>query len=199
MVDKPGAVLILAGGRSRRMGTDKARLPMAGTTLLDWQRQRLSGLGLAVYHSGPGGINDAWPDFRGPLAGLYSALAQHPESAFWLVVPVDMPALPLDRLRRLVHCMRDESLPVAFSNAPLPMAVPATEALRETLAIWLNQPDGPRSLRALMSHFNGRWLAEPLAKRDRLNLNTPEEWAEFQALPGVQHDRSGTSTGDTGE
>ncbi len=199
MKSKPGAVLVLAGGRSRRMGTDKARLPMAGTTLLDWQRQRLSALGLAVWHSGPDGINDAWPDFRGPLAGLYSALTQHPEPGFWLVVPVDMPALPLDRLSRLLQCMRDESLPVAFSNAPLPLAVPSTVALRETLATWLKQPDGPRSLRALMSHFNGRWLAEPLAEHDRLNLNTPEEWSEFQALPGVQHNPSGTSTGDTGE
>lgn len=198
-MNKHGAILVLAGGRSRRMGTDKARLPMAGTTLLDWQRQRLSLLGLPVWHSGPDGINDAWPDFRGPLAGLFSAMTQHPEAAFWLVVPVDMPALPLDRLRRLVHCMRDESLPVAYSNAPLPLSVPATAALRETLATWLNQPDGPRSLRALMSHFNGRWLAEPLAEHDRLNLNTPEEWAEFQALPGFLHNQSDILKGDAGE
>ncbi|MEX0624161.1 molybdenum cofactor guanylyltransferase [Saccharospirillum sp.] len=196
---KQGAVLILAGGRSLRMGTDKARLPMADTTLLDWQRQRLASLDLDVWHSGPGGIVDVWPDFRGPLAGLYSALTQHPEPAFWLVVPVDMPALPLDRLCRLAHCMEAESVPVAYQNAPLPLAVPAIATVRETLADWLNQPDGPRSLRALMAHFNGRWLAEPLAEQDRLNLNTPEDWAEFQAVSEVSSSFSDTPTGDTGE
>ncbi len=194
-----GAVLILAGGRSRRMGTDKAQLPVADTTLLGWQRQRLAGLNLPVWHSGPDGIADAWPDFRGPLAGIYSALRQHPEAAFWLVIPVDMPAVPLDRLRRLAQCMKTESLPVAYSNAPLPLAVPATAALQETLATWLTQPDGPRSLRALMSHFNGRWLAEPLAECDRLNLNTPEDWAAFQARPELERSQPDSPRGETGD
>lgn len=194
-----GAVLILAGGRSRRMGTDKAQLPMAGTTLLNWQRERLTALDLPVWHSGPDGIADAWPDFRGPLAGLYSALRHHPEADFWLVIPVDMPALPLDCLRRLVHNVKAGSQPVAYSNAPLPLAVPATAALRETLAAWLNQSGGPRSLRALMSHFNGRWLAEPLADYHRLNLNTPEDWAAFQALPDRQPSQTGMPRGATGD
>lgn len=198
-MDNSGAVLILAGGRSRRMGTDKARLPMANSTLLDWQRERLAALGLGVWHSGPGGIVDTWPDFRGPLAGLYSALLQRPEVSFWLLVPVDMPALPVERLSALLHHVQTESVPVAYHNAPLPLAVPATATLRETLAIWLNQADGPRSLRALMSHFNGRWLAEPLDEHDRLNLNTPEDWADFQAMSVARTRLSGEPTGDSGE
>lgn len=194
-----GAVLILAGGRSRRMGTDKARLPMANSTLLDWQRERLVALDLDVFHSGPGDIVDLWPDFRGPLAGLYSALMQRPEVGFWVMVPVDMPALPVARLRALVHQLHRESVPVAYRNAPLPLAVPVTAALRDTLATWLNQADGPRSLRALMSHLNGRWLAEPLAAHDRLNLNTPDDWADFQAMSDDFARGSGEPTGDTGE
>ena len=199
LMGRTGAVLILAGGRSRRMGTDKARLPMASRTLLDWQRERLAALELGVWHSGPGGIVDLWPDFRGPLAGLYSALKLHPEAAFWLVVPVDMPTLPLDRLRALVERMQLESVPVAYRNAPLPVAVPATATLRDTLATWLDQPDGPRSLRALMAHFNGQWLTEPLGERDCLNLNTPEDWADFQAMSEGFFRFTGESTGDTGE
>ncbi len=172
---------------------------MADTTLLGWQYQRLAALDLPVWHSGPEGIVDAWPDFRGPLAGLYSALVQHPEPSFWLVVPVDMPVVPLDRLHRLIRHTQDESLPVAYSNAPLPLSVTVTSGLVDTLATWLDRPDGPRSLRALMSHFNGRWLAEPLADQDRCNLNTPEDWAEFQKVTDLQPGSSGKPTGDTGE
>ena len=37
-MSEQGAVLILAGGRSSRMGTNKAKLQIETTTLLDWQR-----------------------------------------------------------------------------------------------------------------------------------------------------------------
>lgn len=175
-----GAVLILAGGRSHRMGTDKAQLPIAGITLLDWQRERLAALGLPIWHSGPGGITDEWPDYRGPLAGLYSALKQHPEAAFWLLVPVDMPALSLDCLGRLASNVQEEARPLAYQKSPLPLAVPNTESLQTTLSGWLHQVDGPRSIRELMTHFDGQWLPDELTEQDRLNVNTPQDWQAFQ-------------------
>lgn len=198
-MNKQGAVLLLAGGRSQRMGTDKALLPIAGTTLLNWQRQRLAELDLPLWHSGPGGIIDVWSDFRGPLAGLYSAMVQQPDPAFWLVVPVDMPALPLERLRRLMHSIRDIPTPVAYANSPLPLAVPVKTALRSTLKSWLNRSDGPRSVHALISHSNGRWLTDTLAEHDRLNLNTPEDWSSFQANSNLLTTVPTVNTGDTSE
>lgn len=179
-MSEQGAVLILAGGRSSRMGTNKAKLQIETTTLLDWQRERLSRLNMPVWHSGPDGIVDIWSDFRGPMAGLYSALALHPEYDFWLVVPVDMPSLPVTRLRQLVHQGRLDQLPVAYSNTPLPLMVPNSEQLKATLETWLSQPDGPRSMHALMSHFHGRWLTESLPENECFNLNTPEDWSAFQ-------------------
>lgn len=176
-----GAVLILAGGRSRRMGRDKARLPVAQMSLLEWQSQRLSGLGMPVWHSGPGGIVDTWPDYRGPLAGILSAVTTQSTVACWLVVPVDMPALPLHRLGQLTLLAQSRQVPVAFGDSPLPLALPVTPGLAMTLTHWLNEPAGPRSLRALMTNFHGHWLAETLSDQERLNLNTPEDWARFQA------------------
>ena len=172
-------MLILAGGRSRRMGTDKAQLPIAGTTLLDWQGKRLAALGLPVWHSGADGIQDEWPDYRGPLAGLYSALKQHPKMDYWLVLPVDMPALPLERLHQLIVSVTGKSVPVAFQYSPLPLAVPVSKQLIDTLEHWLSQPDGPRSIRALMEEFNGDWLEESLRENEQLNINTPEDWQAF--------------------
>lgn len=174
-----GALLILAGGRSRRMGSDKAQLVVAGTSLLNWQRERLSSLELPVWHSGPDGIVDQWPDFQGPLAGLHSALQQHPEIGFWLLMPVDMPALPVARLRQLAISVTDKAVPVAFQHSPLPLAVPASTRLFDTLTNWLQQVDGPRSIRALMTEFNGCWLEESLSENEQLNVNTPEDWQVF--------------------
>lgn len=179
MQPNQGAVLILAGGRSRRMGTAKAQLPIANTTLLNWQHERLAALGLPVWHSGVDGIKDAWPDYRGPLAGLYSALKQHPEMDYWLVLPVDMPTLPLARLRQLAVSATEKSALVAFQHSPLPLAVPASTQLTDTLENWLKQPDGPRSIRALMTAFNGCWLEETLGDNEQLNINTPQDWQTF--------------------
>ncbi|PTY38205.1 hypothetical protein BGP77_17325 [Saccharospirillum sp. MSK14-1] len=180
---KTGALLLLAGGRSRRMGSDKAQLAIAGTTLLNWQRQRLRALDLPIWHSGPDGIVDQWPDFQGPLAGLHSALRQQPNVEFWLLMPVDMPNLPVGRLRQLAVCVADKGVPVAFQGSPLPLAVPATERITETLETWLSQSDGPRSIRALMTTFDGYWLEASLSDDEQLNVNTPEDWQAFlQAL-----------------
>lgn len=194
-----GGVLILAGGRSRRMGRDKAGLPLADTTLLDWQSQRLRALGLPVWHSGPGGIRDVWPDFRGPLAGLYSALVHRPTTSFWVLVPVDMPALPVARLRHLVQAMGRERVPVAYHNSPLPLALPTSADLRKMLESWLERPEGPRSVQALMQHTGGQWMAEPLTGPDRLNLNTPEDWQAFQAQADFPGTVPNQRTGDLNE
>ncbi len=40
------SAMILAGGKSSRMGKDKASLPFRGMSLLEWQVQKLSGLGI---------------------------------------------------------------------------------------------------------------------------------------------------------
>ncbi|WP_108126344.1 molybdenum cofactor guanylyltransferase [Saccharospirillum mangrovi] len=182
-----GAILILAGGQSRRMGFDKAQLPIASTTLLDWQRDRLAALGLPIWHSGPDGIEDEWPDFRGPLAGIYSAVQQQPGVAFWVLVPVDMPALPLSALRPLIESVQQTFRPVAYQDTPFPLAVPNTEAVVSALDLCLNRPGGRKSIRAFMTLSEGNWLPSPLTDDDTLNINTPDDWAEFlRTLGGSQ-------------
>ena len=93
---------ILAGGDSRRMGTDKALLEFEGVLL--WQRQRQvlhdSGINdvIVVRRPEQPALDSEIPHVRdqvpgaGPLAGLHAALAAGPVS--WLaVLAVDMPAI----------------------------------------------------------------------------------------------------------
>lgn len=185
------AVLVLAGGRSRRMGTDKARLPWRGQSLLDWQKNRLAALGWPVYHSGPGGIEDLTPGYPGPLGGLQAALAAEPGIRTWLLVPVDMPGIGLDALRRLVRETGRTGTCMAYRDYPLPMAVPANDALASRLNAWLADPDGPRSLIRLHQALSGGWLEPTVAPDEWINLNTPDDWQRFA--------RTGSPAGETHE
>ena len=105
------AAVLLAGGRSRRMGRDKALLPVPGGGLL-WQRQIgiLRSLGPAeLFISGParpGFPEDACllADDRpgcGPLAGIAAALGAM-RAPLLVVLAVDLPAMEADYLRGLL-------------------------------------------------------------------------------------------------
>ena len=100
----------VAGGRSRRMGRDKALLPWGDTDLLGHALGRLGGavdevriLSGAQGRYGGRGVDqvlDAAPT-QGPLAGLLAALDSAPSRAA-LLLAVDLPLVPEDLLKRLV-------------------------------------------------------------------------------------------------
>ena len=99
------AVLILAGGRSRRMGRDKAQIRLQGQTLLDraaafWrsllpEAHIYVALGQQDHRvtlpQGVTPIYDLSPD-QGPMGGLLAAFHTTREELLW-VSAVDMPAL----------------------------------------------------------------------------------------------------------
>jgi len=93
--------VILAGGQSSRMGHCKATLPLMGKTLLEWQAEKLTALGVdEVLISGPAELElpvtrtvpDIYPQ-RGPLSGLHACLSAA-QNSICLVVTVDMPLTP---------------------------------------------------------------------------------------------------------
>ena len=106
------SAILLAGGRSSRMGRDKAGLPFQGMTLLEWQVQKLQGLGIKdIMLSGPRReapgvrvVPDEFPG-RGPLSGLHACMkaASYPDC---LVLSVDVPLVPLPALTELVRVHR---------------------------------------------------------------------------------------------
>lgn len=94
------ATFVLAGGRSTRMGTDKAQALLNGRPLLSYALGILREAGLAASIAGGQPSLSAFaplvPDDRpilGPLGGICAALAS--TSASWAVfVSVDLPLLP---------------------------------------------------------------------------------------------------------
>lgn len=77
---REATLVVLAGGRSTRMGRSKAELPVEGTTLLEWIVRRLGPsfaetlVAGAAAPAGARAVTDRVTD-GGPLAGVVSALA----------------------------------------------------------------------------------------------------------------------------
>lgn len=104
--------IVLAGGKSRRMGCDKALLPFLGTTLLEHviaQARKAVGDVIVVADvpdryvlaGGTRVVGDAYPG-AGPLGGIVTGL-RATEEGYHLVVGCDMPYLEPAILRLLIR------------------------------------------------------------------------------------------------
>lgn len=106
---------VLAGGASRRMGSDKARLPLDGWPVAVRLCERLAAVGLepALVRRVDDGLPWVYPDHRPvrvvwertdvtrhPLWGVHSALVDAGEAV--VVVPCDLPDLSETGLARLL-------------------------------------------------------------------------------------------------
>lgn len=102
--------LILAGGKSSRMGENKALLQLDGKNLLQWQVEKFRHLGVTeILVSGPEElalpgtrtVQDIYPDC-GPISGLHAGLISASRK-HCLVIGVDMPLVP----ETLFHALYD--------------------------------------------------------------------------------------------
>ena len=118
------SLLLLAGGKSSRMGEDKAGLLLDGESFLSCQIKKAEKLGIReVYVSGhdAGGcvfwnekikssihiqvISDIYRE-RGPLGGLHACMKAM-DPPYCLVLPVDVPQLPVKMLEDLLLAHED--------------------------------------------------------------------------------------------
>ncbi|MDO8350764.1 MAG: molybdenum cofactor guanylyltransferase [Gallionella sp.] len=179
--------LILAGGESRRMGQDKARVLLGEQTLL----QRVSAIVQPLFAEVIVSVRQPRADCNfpqvsddpahaGPLAGLAAGLARS-KTPWLFVVACDMPFVTrqlienIDKFREGV----DAVVPVV-QGYPQPMAAfYATRclgALREIL-----DGSGRHSLRELLDRLNVRYVNEADLQetdlRSFFDLDTPEDLA----------------------
>ena len=182
--------MLLAGGRSARMGRDKALLPYRGRTLLEHMAALLQAGGACrVLVSGPPRAGYASvPDRRpglGPLGGIQAvaaALAGKADCAQLLIVPVDMPALSAATLAALL-ADRDAAPACHYADHPLPLRLALDESVRARLERLVDDahPSAERSLHAFCAALGARVLPIPDAVVDEFAaLNTPQEWAAFR-------------------
>lgn len=104
--------LILAGGKSSRMGEDKALLKYHGVPQAKYLHETLESLNIKSFISCRDdqltreglselpSITDRFIDF-GPLGGILSAMSQYPNKA-WLVIACDLPFVTTDKIADLI-------------------------------------------------------------------------------------------------
>jgi molybdopterin-guanine dinucleotide biosynthesis protein A len=181
---------VLAGGRSSRMGRDKAALVHPdGRSLArrccDLLREAgCESVVLSLRHDQeiPAGledleiVRDPAGASHGPIAGIVSGMRLHP-GADWLVLACDLPRLDLQTLSHLISskqpadtflAYRSESdeLPEPLCTLYAPAALPILE---QAMA------DDFRCPRKILIRNDCR-LLEPVTRRALDNANTPEDW-----------------------
>lgn len=184
--------LILSGGKSSRMGEDKAALKIAGVTLLDRARTLLEPLAdevfLSVPHPSEGSVTTSLPTLSdlepspGPLGGLQAAFADD-SYAHWLLLAIDLPRLTAADLSQLVtshHPGKDVTCFLnPLDNHPEPLcalyAPSASPKLDQVMA------EDRRCARRFLRSLDRTDLtaSDPQAL---LNLNRPEQLAELEHL-----------------
>jgi molybdenum cofactor guanylyltransferase len=178
--------LVLAGGQSSRMGTDKSKLVFQKKTLLDHACFCLQNAGIETVvvsgmHAGYVCIPDAWP-FAGPAAALLSALMHFSfmTKDYVMVVPVDMPLLSSSLLIKFMQTMKSEFIEAIFIQSnPFPCCIKIS-ALKEFAPDYLQQPN--ISMQKLLTEkLNYKELAlhEEMAT-DFININTPETFSKLR-------------------
>jgi len=183
------AGFVLAGGRSARMGRNKALLPYSDTVLVLFIARTLEAVAGSVGLVGPPeqlsrlGL-PVIPDLRpghGPLAGIEAALAA--SSAEWnLVVACDMPGLSRPVLAGLAAAAKRspaDAVVAVSGQGPEPMCA----AWRRSTAlpvVRLALDEGRRKLHDVLSRLRIE-LWRPPGNDWAENVNTPADWRRHLA------------------
>lgn len=194
------SAIILAGGQSRRMGRNKALLPVPGTEQTSFvehlatQLHTYSHEVILVARDAQQAseyaqirnvriVTDAVPAI-GPLMGLYSGLLAS-SSAYALVTAVDMPFVSNEMLAFLLAQPYDDALVMpVVSDVPQVLLARYPRAILPLLETRLQA--GRRDPRSLLEVAPVHYIEEAQLRtiepelRSFINLNTPQELANYQ-------------------
>jgi molybdopterin-guanine dinucleotide biosynthesis protein A len=197
MIDRPELYgLVLAGGKSRRMGQDKALLNRDGRSQLEFAYSLLHSVADQCFVSVRAEQNDDSERGRfpqivdrhadiGPVAGILSALETHP-NADWLVVACDLPNLDSQTLEYLIENRSDERPFTAYRSSydELPEPLCAIYRSGSDNVIRGFVEDGMNCPRKMLIRSDTRLLDQPNASALD-NINTPDE-LELSILRAAQ-------------
>ncbi len=169
--------VVLAGGKSRRFGSDKALALLDGRPLIAHAVEALSGwcdhVVITGRMAGPAPCLPDWPrPDMGPLAGLAAALRLAGDEGFGAVLScgVDSPGLPGD-LPALLG-----SSPACLADQPVIGIWPASAA---SVAEAILSGSGKHSMYRFAEAIGARLVDAPGAT---VNVNAPQDLSELEGV-----------------
>ena len=176
---KDVSVFVLAGGRSSRMGSDKALLPIGGMNLLQIAvvkakevSPRTVIVGSRERYAQYGEVIDDIIPGCGPLSGIHAALSTT-RSALNLILSVDMPLISPDFLRWLTQ--------TAASGDELAI-VPEAHGRTQPLCSVFRRAAGAQAENALRT---GEYKVDRLFSILPTRLVAEIDWRAAGFLPGI--------------
>jgi len=196
MSETPVFGLVLSGGKSKRMGRDKALLERDGQSQLAFMMALLEPLVERAFVSTRAAQKDE-PERRrydqivdqyddmGPLAGILSAMDAHPD-VDWLVVACDLPNITIETIRHLLANRSADHPFTAYVSShdglPEPLCALYRNGSAATIRKFAN--DGIHCPRKILIRSDTSLLAQ-LDPASLDNINTPDDLAEsvLEAAP----------------
>lgn len=119
------SLLLLAGGKSSRMGKDKAQLLYENKTFIENLVDKAKQLGIVqIYLSrhqenkeGIHLVSDIYPE-KGPLGGIHACMKKM-STPYCLILPVDVPQIPVGVLEELLAAHKKQCQHAELRKLPL--------------------------------------------------------------------------------
>jgi molybdopterin-guanine dinucleotide biosynthesis protein A len=196
--------VVLAGGKSSRMGTNKALLMRDSENMLNYSKQLLKNIGIKnIVISGElngeiSGEHECLADEfseLGPMGGIYSVIKKYQPKAL-LILPVDLPLMTKQTLAQLKIKGELSQKACFFSEHFLPLYLPNNAFVEQFFTANFAQysqesknvlteskhknknKNGP-SIRSILAQVPHQALALN-SPQCLFNTNTPQEWQQAQ-------------------
>ncbi|MCL2877899.1 MAG: molybdenum cofactor guanylyltransferase [Acidobacteria bacterium] len=190
--------IILAGGKSRRMGQNKALINIGGRPLVGIMAERVSPLADKVFISANNPelfrflpfpvVPDLCPE-QGPLSGLHAVMKEHIYTLY-ITLACDLPGLPISLVRHMLDVAEefDAVIPRTMDGRAHPLAAVYRRTCLAVVEDALLKKEN-KVIDAFPGGLRVRWMEPGEGKftdGDLANINTPDDLQRFQsAIPGM--------------
>ncbi len=176
------AGIILSGGKSIRMGQNKALLSYKNARLIDFVAKILHDAGIGTIFTS-GNVAGFEPIIdkisnKGPVAGICSSILEIEDFDQVLFCPVDLPLLKSETIK---HLLLDRPELVRFEFEPMPFLLKLDEKTKIIAEKVLDELEfHDYSVKKFQSHFQIKEIATNESILQSLtNTNNPNEWAKI--------------------
>jgi len=189
MIDKTNITgIILAGGKSSRMGSDKGLLMLNNKPFIQYSIDALKPLVSEIIivsdaseydDFGLKRITDITKD-AGPVSGIYSGL-EASKTEYNLILSCDIPLITSEVLQQLIDAIDDTSeiIQAESNGKSMPLIALYKKSVKDTFKSLLEQ--GERRLRVAIKGCNYKNVVlDEAFQNATLNVNTKEEFKQIE-------------------